>query len=101
MINGVVLRSKFWRVVWNGRVGLAERTGLSRTEAQDFIKRYFQTFSGVASWIENIKLQAREHGYVETLFGRKRALPEINSSIVQVRNGAERMAINLPVQGTA
>ncbi len=84
-----------------GAWGLAERTGLSRTEAQDFIKRYFQTFSGVASWIENIKLQARERGYVETLFGRKRALPEINSSIVQVRNGAERMAINLPVQGTA
>ena len=84
-----------------GAWGLAERTGISRQEASDFIERYFDTYTGVATWIERTKIKAREFGYVTTLFGRKRNLPEVNSGVAQVRNAAERMAINLPVQGTA
>lgn len=81
--------------------GLAERTGISRSEASDFIERYFKVFSGVAKWIEQIKASTREQGFVTTLLGRKRSLPEINSGMQQVRSAAERMAVNLPIQGTA
>ncbi|MFH1112034.1 MAG: DNA polymerase I [Patescibacteria group bacterium] len=81
--------------------GLSERTGISRSEASDFIDKYFRAFSGVAKWIEDIKMSTRERGFVTTLLGRKRNLPEINSGVQQVRSAAERMAVNLPVQGTA
>lgn len=84
-----------------GPWGLAERTGISRDEARDFIERYFTAFAGVAKWIEHVKDETREHSYATTLFGRRRALPEINSGVAQVRNAAERMAVNLPTQGTA
>ena len=84
-----------------GAWGLSERTGLTRTEAREFIERYFKAFSGVSKWIEEIKAQAKSQGYVTTLLGRKRYLPEINSGVGQVRAAAERMAVNLPVQGTA
>ncbi|MBI5466385.1 MAG: DNA polymerase I [Candidatus Kerfeldbacteria bacterium] len=84
-----------------GAFGLSERTGISRPEASDFIARYFETFTGVATWIARTKIKAREFGYVTTLFGRKRNLPEVNSGVAQVRNAAERMAVNLPTQGTA
>lgn len=84
-----------------GAWGLAERTGLTRTEAREFIERYFMAFSGVSKWIEEIKMQAKNQGYVSTLLGRKRYLPEINAGAAQVRAAAERMAVNLPVQGTA
>jgi len=84
-----------------GAWGLSERTGLARFESQQFIDRYFKTFSGLAKWIELVKQTARQQGFVATLLGRRRYLPEINSSIAQVRAQAERMAVNLPVQGTA
>lgn len=84
-----------------GAFGLAERTDLSRTEAKEFIDRYFKTFSQLKVWLDEIKDEARKFGAVRTLLGRKRNLPEINSGVAQVRAGAERMAINLPVQGTA
>jgi DNA polymerase-1 len=84
-----------------GAYGLAERTNLNRSEAQDFIKRYFQSFAKLKEWLEEVKREARKTGEVRTLFGRKRKLPEINSGVQQVRAAAERMAINLPVQGTA
>ncbi len=84
-----------------GAWGLAERTGLSRTEAKQFIERYFKAFSRVAAWIEEVKKDTRRLGYAATLLGRRRYLPEINSSVQQVVAAAERMAVNLPVQGTA
>ncbi|MFA5075920.1 MAG: DNA polymerase I [Patescibacteria group bacterium] len=84
-----------------GAYGLAWRTGISREQAQEFITKYFSAFSGVEQFIRETLASAREHGYVETLFGRVRYLPEISSGLAQVRNAAERMAINAPIQGTA
>ncbi len=84
-----------------GAWGLSERTGLSRTEAQDFIDRYFKAYPKVAEWVEQTKAEAHSQGYVTTILGRRRNLPEVNSGMAQVRAAAERMAVNLPVQGTA
>ncbi|HBH16905.1 MAG TPA: hypothetical protein DDW92_01430 [Candidatus Veblenbacteria bacterium] len=84
-----------------GAFGLAERTGLSNSEARQFIDRYFKSFARLKAWLEEVKDEARKTGEVRTLLGRKRKLPEINSGIAQVRSAAERVAINLPVQGTA
>ncbi len=84
-----------------GAWGLSERTGLGRGEAQDFIKRYFKSFSRLREWLEEVKEEARRTGAVRTLLGRKRNLPEINSGVAQMRSAAERMAVNLPIQGTA
>jgi DNA polymerase-1 len=81
--------------------GLAERLGISRTEAKNFIDEYFNTYPGVKSYIDNIIQKAREKGYVETLLGRKRFLPDINSQNSVVRGFAERNAINAPIQGSA
>lgn len=81
--------------------GLAEAAGMSRVEAADFIKNYFSTFNKLAEYIQKIKIDARESGYVETLFGRKRFVPEIKSPNPMIRAGAERAAVNMPLQGTA
>ncbi len=81
--------------------GLARDTGMSRQEAQRFIEAYFQRFPGVARYLEETRRRAAEQGYVETLFGRRRYLPEINSSNPARRQAAERMAVNMPLQGTA
>lgn len=84
-----------------GVYGLASRTGISREEARAFIDKYFKVYHGVAEYIEQTKAIARKTGYVETLFGRRRYLPDLNSRNMQVRNAAERMAVNMPLQGTA
>lgn len=84
-----------------GAWGLASRTGISNTEAQNFINKYFENFKEIKKWIEETLILARERGYVETLLGRRRLIQEINSNISQIRNAAERMAINMPIQGTA
>ncbi|MBE0415572.1 MAG: DNA polymerase I [Dehalococcoidia bacterium] len=81
--------------------GLEQATELSREEASRFINTYFERHQGVKDYVESTKRQARERGYVETILGRRRYIPEINSSHAQVRGAAERMAINMPVQGTA
>ena len=81
--------------------GLEQATELSREEASRFIDTYFEKHHGVKEYIEAIKRQAREQGYVETVLGRRRYIPDINSSNGQVRAAAERMAINMPVQGSA
>lgn len=83
-----------------GSWGLAARTGLTQEEARDFIDKYFKTFSGVKDYIEETKAVAKKLGYVETIFGRRRYLPDIRSGMAQVRQAAERMAINMPVQGS-
>jgi len=81
--------------------GLQQATELSREEAAKFIAAYFEKYPGIKQYLESTKKQARENGYVQTLLGRRRAIPEINSSNRQVREAAERMAINMPVQGTS
>ncbi len=81
--------------------GLEQATELSREEASQFINTYFEKHQGVKEYVEATKRQTRERGYVETILGRRRYIPEINSSNAQVRAAAERMAINMPVQGTA
>jgi DNA polymerase-1 len=84
-----------------GAYGLASRKKISREEAKDFIDKYFKNFHKVKDYLDNIKEEAAENGYVQTLFGRRRYLPEINSGVHQVRASAERMAVNMPIQGTA
>ncbi len=81
--------------------GLSSRTGMSQAEAKEFITTYFERFAGVDAYLKRIVAFAKKHGYVETLFGRRRYIPEIKSSNFQLRNAGERMAINMPVQGTA
>ena len=81
--------------------GLAERLDISRDEARQLIDGYFETFPRVRDYMEQAKQTARQQGYVTTLFGRRRYLPDINSQNATVRGFAERNAINAPIQGTA
>ncbi len=81
--------------------GLAQRLGISRTEAGKIIKDYFAAFPSISSFIDDTVAAARENGYVETLFGRRRYLPDINSKNATVRALAERNAVNAPIQGTS
>ena len=81
--------------------GLAQQLGLSRSQAQSYIDLYFARYPGVKNYMDGIREQAREQGYVETLFGRRLYLPEIKSRNAARRQYAERTAINAPMQGTA
>ena len=81
--------------------GLARQLGLERSAAQTYIDRYFARYPGVARYMEEAREAARQHGYVETAFGRRLWFPEIRSSNGNRRQGAERAAINAPMQGTA
>jgi len=81
--------------------GLEQATELSREEATRFIESYFEKYPGIKVYLESTKQQARDKGYVQTILGRRRTIPEINSSNRQIREAAERMAINMPVQGTS
>lgn len=84
-----------------GAFGLARQLGISRKDAQDYIARYFGRFTGVLAYMEQAKIDAKNLGYVSTLSGRRLYLPEINSAVAMIRAGAERLAINAPLQGTA
>jgi DNA polymerase-1 len=81
--------------------GLSTREGISREEAAEFIENYFASYPRVREWRDGVVQACREQGYAETLVGRRRLIPEIRSSNFQVRSAAERVAINMPVQGTA
>ncbi len=81
--------------------GFAEAANISRTEAKKFIEEYIRDFFGIAQYIEKTKEKAKKKGYVETILGRRRYLLEINSSDFRVRQASERMATNMPIQGTA
>ena len=81
--------------------GLARQLGISRSEAQQYVDLYFERFPGVQDYMERTRTQAHEQGYVETLFGRRLYLPEINAKNMARKKGAERAAINAPMQGTA
>lgn len=81
--------------------GLAKQIDVNRHEAQEYIDTYFARYPGVKTYMDNTRAEASEHGYVETLFGRRLYLPEINASNGMRRQAAERTAINAPMQGTA
>jgi DNA polymerase-1 len=81
--------------------GLANQLGIPQSEASDYIKKYFSRFPGIRDYMEDTKQFARTHGYVETLFGRRIHIREINSKVPAHRGGAERAAINAPIQGAA
>lgn len=84
-----------------GAYGLSQDAGISQYEAQEFIDKYFAMHKDIKKYLDQTKDFARRQGYVETLFGRKRYTPDINSGIFSVRQAAERMAVNMPIQGTA
>jgi DNA polymerase-1 len=84
-----------------GAFGLASQLGIEQRAAKDFIDRYFARFAGVKRYMDETRLKAKDLGYVETVFGRRLWLPEINSPNGPRRSGAERQAINAPMQGTA
>jgi DNA polymerase-1 len=81
--------------------GLSQRIGISRFEAKELINSYFNTFPGIRRFMDQSIEQARKKGYIETIFGRRRYLPDINSGNAVVRGYAERNAINAPIQGSA
>ncbi|MCK9605532.1 MAG: DNA polymerase I [Methylomonas sp.] len=81
--------------------GLAQQLGLSRNQAQAYIDLYFSRYPGVKQYMDNIREQAKQQGYVETIFGRRLYLPDINARNAAQRQYAERTAINAPMQGTA
>ncbi|WP_278361059.1 DNA polymerase, partial [Idiomarina abyssalis] len=81
--------------------GLARQLGIARHEAQHYMDKYFERFPGVLRYMEDTRKQAKEQGYVKTLFGRRLPLPDIKASNGARRKGAERAAINAPMQGTA
>ncbi|MBK1874049.1 DNA polymerase I [Marinobacter sp. 1-3A] len=81
--------------------GLARQLDVTRGVAQEYIDRYFERYPGVLKYMDNIRKQAHDDGYVETLFGRRLYLPEINARNKQLQQAAERTAINAPMQGTA
>ena len=81
--------------------GLSQRVGISRQEARKVIDDYYDTYKGVRRYMDEIPVQAREHGFVRSLYGRIRPLPGINDRNGNIRRAAEREAINMPIQGTA
>ncbi|WP_105107310.1 DNA polymerase I [Streptococcus suis] len=81
--------------------GLSNNLGITRKEAKEYIDTYFERFPGIKNYMETIVREARDKGYVETIYKRRRELPEINSRNFNIRNFAERTAINSPIQGSA
>ena len=84
-----------------GRFGLARRLGISNEEAAEFIDRYFETYTGVRDYTENVVESAEETGYAETMLGRRRPITGLSSDNARVRGIAERVAVNTPIQGSA
>lgn len=84
-----------------GAYGLSWRTKIPQWQAKEFINKYFTQFAGVKKYMDQTLKFAKQEGYVETLFGRRRYIPELKSDNFQLRSTGERMAINMPIQGTA
>ena len=81
--------------------GISQQTGLAPNKSQDFIEKYFNEYPGIKEYIDETKKQAHERGYVETILGKRRYIPEIHSKNFRIRSSGERMAVNMPIQGTA
>ena len=84
-----------------GAFSLSKDIGVSRKEADDYIKGYLRNYAGVDAYMKRVVEEAKEKGYVETLFGRRRYLPELKSGNFNLRSFGERVARNMPIQGTA
>ena len=80
---------------------LADDIGVSRYEAKEYIERYLENYHGVRDYMKKVVEDAREIGYTRTMYGRRRYIPELRSSNFNIRQGAERMALNTPIQGAA
>jgi len=81
--------------------GLAEQTGINRKEAKDFMEQYLEKYSGIKKYMDDVVIEAKEKGYIDTMFGRRRYIPELSSNNYMVRKFGERAAMNTPIQGTA
>ena len=81
--------------------GLAEQTGINRREAKDFMEQYLEHYSGIKHYMDDIIDEAKSKGYIDTMFGRRRYIPELKSNNYMVRKFGERVAMNTPIQGTA
>ena len=80
---------------------LSQDIGVTRAEAREYMEKYFEKYSGVHAYMTRVVEQAKENGYVSTLMGRRRWLPELKSSNFNLRSFGERVALNMPIQGTA
>lgn len=81
--------------------GLAEQTGITRSEAKNFMEQYLEHYSGIKQYMDNVIEESKEKGYIDTTFGRRRYIPELKSNNYMVRKFGERVAMNTPIQGTA
>jgi DNA polymerase-1 len=81
--------------------GISQQTGLTPQQGQQFIEAYFGSYPKIPEYLEHTKFQAKTNGFVETFLGRRRYIPEINSANFQIRSSGERMAVNMPIQGTS
>lgn len=93
--------TNFGIIYGQGPHGLSQAADIPYWQAKEFIDQYFKVYKNIKKYVEDSIENARKNGYAETLFGRRRFLPEIDSSVMMVRKGAERMAVNTPLQGTA
>jgi DNA polymerase-1 len=107
-IDNVTVEQRRWAKAINfglmygmSAFGLGKQIGVGRNQAQDYIDLYFSKYPNVRSFMDETKIKARENGFIETLFGRRLYLPDINSKNALKRNYAERSAINAPMQGSA
>jgi len=91
----------FATIYGQGPFALARQLGITQDEAKAFIRQYFERFAGVRAWLDRTVLEARERGYVETLFGRRRYIPELKDKNFNIRAFGERTATNSPLQGSA
>ena len=81
--------------------GLGENIGVSAKEAKEFIDIYLETYPGIKDYMEKTVKEAKENGYVKTMFERKRNIPELKNTVYTIRQAGERIALNTPIQGTA
>jgi DNA polymerase-1 len=91
----------FATIYGQGPHALSQQLGISHAEAKDFISKYFEGFSGVKNYLESSVAYAKEHGYVQTIFGRRRYVPELRDRNFNIRAFGERIAANSPIQGSA
>jgi DNA polymerase-1 len=93
--------ANFGSIYGQGEYGLAVQMGISREEAREFLKEYWGTYGKLREWLEGIRVEARQAGFVVSCTGRRRAIPDLRSPNFQLRQAAERMAINFPIQSLA
>jgi DNA polymerase-1 len=93
--------ANFGSIYGQGEYGLSQQMGISGDEARAFLKEYWGTYGGLKEWLDNLRAEAREKGVVVSSTGRRRAIPDLRSPNYQLRQAAERMAINFPIQSLA